>query len=324
MSAMSDLSLELYKGLYLIRKSEEHIVKYYPENDMKTPMHMSMGQEAIPVGVCQAIGSKGQVLATYRSHATFLAKTGDTDRFFAELYGKVSGTAQGKAGSMHLAAPDKGHLCSSAIVASCIPVAVGAAFANKQKANDEISCVFFGDGALDEGSFWESVNVASALKLPVLFVCEDNGFSVHTPTTVRQGYKHITDVVAKFNCNVFQMDTTDVEIIYHLATQAIDSIKLQGRPAFIHLRCYRYLEHVGIHEDYDAGYRSRNELDEWYKRDCVLLQRQKLLNNGCAHDTISRLETAIDQQIDTSIQRAREAAFPQSVALFKGVFHETD
>src|SRR4051812_31092675 len=110
--------------LYLIRRSEEYIIKHYPENDMKTPMHMSMGQEAIPTAICHALGEGGQVYATYRSHATFLAKTADTDQFFAELYGKVTGCSRGKAGSMHLVSPEKGHLSSSAVVASCIPVTV--------------------------------------------------------------------------------------------------------------------------------------------------------------------------------------------------------
>lgn len=146
---MNQLSFDLYKKLYLIRRSEELIIKHYPQDEMKTPMHMSMGQEAISAGVCHALGLEGQVFSSYRSHAVFLARTGDTDRFFAELYGKESGTAQGKAGSMHLAAPEMGHLCSSGIVASCIPIAVGVAFANKRKRNGQISCVFLGDEVRD-------------------------------------------------------------------------------------------------------------------------------------------------------------------------------
>lgn len=321
---MNELSFDLYKKLYLMRRSEEFIIRYYPENEMKTPMHMSMGQEAISAGVCHALGLENQIFATYRSHAAFLAKTEDTNGFFAELYGKETGTAQGKAGSMHLAAPDKGHMSSSAIVASCIPVAVGAAFANKQKKNGRISCVFFGDGALDEGVFWESLNVASIMKLPVLFVCEDNGLAVHTTTHMRQGYKSITDIVCQFHCSVFQVDTTDVEIIYRIALNAIESIRTLGRSAFLHFKCYRYLEHVGIYEDFNVGYRSKTEFDEQYKRDCLILQRNRLIDVGYTEGDILHAERLIDERIDNSIREAREAPFPKPEALYRGVFHETN
>ena len=319
---MSELSFDLYRKLYMARRAEEFIIKHYPEDEMKTPMHMSMGQEAISAGVCHALGPVGQIFGSYRSHATFLAKTEDTDRFFAELYGKESGTAQGKAGSMHLAAPEKGHMGSSAIVASCIPVAVGAAFANKQKGNGGISCVFFGDGALDEGVFWESLNVACIMKLPILFVCEDNGLAVHTPTHRRQGYESIIDIVCKFDCHVFQEQTTDVEIIYRLTLDAIESIKTTEKPAFMYFKCYRYLEHVGIYEDFQAGYRSKAEFDEWYKRDCVLVHRKRIIDNGYAEAGVRYAERLIDEQIRNSIERAREASFSKPEELYRGVFHE--
>lgn len=321
---MNELSFDLYKKLYMARQAEESIIKHYSGDEMKTPMHMSMGQEAISVGVCHALGPEGQIFASYRSHAAFLAKTEDTDRFFAELYGRESGTAQGKAGSMHLAAPDKGHMVSSAIVASCNPVAVGAAFANKQKGNGRIACVFFGDGALDEGVLWESLNVACIMKLPVLFVCEDNSLSVHTPTHMRQGYKSITDIVSQFECHVFQEDTTDVEIIYRLTLDAIESIKATGKPTFLHLKCYRYLEHVGIYEDFDAGYRSKGEFIEWYRRDPLVLQRKRLIGNGYAEVDVRHAEMLINEQIKRSIKRAREASPPKPEELYRGVFHETN
>lgn len=319
---MDELSLDLYKKICLIRKAEEFIIKHYPEDEMKTPMHMSMGQEAIAVGVCHALRPEDQIFASYRSHAAFLAKTEDTDRFFAELYGRESGTAKGKAGSMHLAAAEKGHMYSSAIVASCIPVAVGAAFANKQKKNGRVSCVFFGDGALDEGAFWESLNAACAMKVPVLFICEDNGLAVHTPGHIRQGYKSIVDIVSNFACTIWSKDTTDVEIIYRLAQEAIASIRKTGKPAFLYLKCYRYLEHVGICEDFSAGYRSKSEWDEWFKRDSFGLQRKRLVENGCSEDTVGKVERQIERQIENSIKRAKEAPFPKPEELYRGVFHE--
>ncbi len=317
-----ELNLALYEKLFLARRSEEYIIKYYPEDEMKTPMHMSLGEEANAVGVIHTLKPDDQVVCSYRSHAIFLAKTQDTDKFFAELYGKVTGTAEGKSGSMHLADPGKGHICSTAIVGSGISVAVGIGFANLLKKNGNISCAFFGDGATDEGTFWESLNLACLKELPVLFVCEDNGFAVHTCCATRQGYDSIDKIVAGYNCDLFFTDSTDVEVIYNLAQKAIESIREKHRPAFLRIRCYRYLEHVGINEDFDAGYRSKEEFLEWQARDCVKIQRQKLLDNGIAEKEISALENVLDKRIEESIMKAKATPFPQPADLYRGVFYE--
>jgi pyruvate dehydrogenase E1 component alpha subunit len=301
------INLRLYRKLYLIRKAEQTIIDNYENDEMKTPMHMSAGAEAIAAGVCLALGSHGQMLSSYRSHGVYLANTEETDLFFAELYGKSKGMAKGKAGSMHLSSVETGYLGASAIVASTLPVAVGAAFANKRKGSDSIAAVFFGDGAVDEGDFWESLNLACVLKVPVLFVMEDNGLAVHTPASRRHGYESIDNIVSQFNCSVFQSDTTDVESIYELTCRAIESVKKDGHPSFLHLKYYRYLEHVGVHEDFDSGYRSRKEFEEWYARDPVLLQREKLLTDGYDEAEIRGLERAIDDQISRSVKLAQEA-----------------
>ena len=317
-----DLSLELYRKLYTIRTAEEHIIKHYPNDDMKTPMHMSMGEEAIAVGVCHALGLENQIWTSYRTHAAFLAKTDDTDRFFAEMYGKATGVASGKAGSMHLSDSTKGHITASAIVGSVLSPAAGMAFANKRAGNGRISCVFFGDGALDEGSFWESLNVASLMRLPVLFVCEDNGLAVHTPTKIRQGYRSILEQVKGYECEVLHDDTTDVERVYDLTKEAMNTIHSMGKPVFLHLKCYRYLEHVGIAEDFDAGYRPRSEYEEWLKRDCVSVQRERLIEQGVSSENVLQLESIIEEKIRNSIQLAQDAPFPQPQELYKGVFYE--
>lgn len=319
---INNTSLDLYKKIYLIRKAEELIIKHYPEDEMKTPMHMSMGQEAVAVSVCHALGLEGQVFGFYRSHAVFLAKTEDPERFFGELYGKVTGTAHGKAGSMHLSAHEKGLMCASAVVASSIPLAVGAAFANKQKQNGRISCAYFGDGALEEGVFWESLNAACAMRLPVLFVCEDNGLAVHSESEVRHGFKRIIDVVRHFECSVFQEDSTDVEVLYGLNIEAIESIKSEEKPSFLHLKCYRYLDHIGIAEDFDVGYRPRAEFEEWFRRDPLALQRKRLLNNGWTEAMLLEEERRINAQLEDSICNARAAPFPAPEELYTGVFHE--
>jgi TPP-dependent pyruvate/acetoin dehydrogenase alpha subunit len=319
---MRSVNLELYKKLYLVRRVEETIQKHYMEDEMKTPMHMSMGEEAIAIGVCHALGKEDQVFCSYRSHAIYLAKTQNTDDFFAEMYGKDTAPLKGKGGSMHMCDPDSGFMGTSAIVASIIPVAVGAAFANKQKENGKIAAVFFGDGAIDEGNFWESLNVACLMKLPVLFICEDNGFAVHTPPSMRHGYESISDIVSRFNCNVLKEDTTDAEVIYKLTQKAIKLTKTNQMPCFMYLKYYRYLEHVGVNEDFDAGYRSRDDFKEWFKKDPVNIQREKMtLKYGVEQDVV-KIERELDNQIENSLKLAREAPFPKASELYTDVFIE--
>lgn len=313
-----DLSLKLYRSMYLIRKTEETIQQYYSEDEMKTPMHMSMGAEAIDAGVCLALQPEDQVLGTYRSHGIYLAKTGETDRFFAEMYGKVTGTAKGKAGSMHLISKAHGLIGTSAIVASHIPLAVGAAFANKTQKNGRVVAVFFGDGAIDEGVFWESINMACLKKLPVVFVCQDNGYAVHIPAAARHGYQAIGRIIEQFDINVLQSSSTDVEEIHDLTLQALRVMRENGKPCFLHLKYYRYLEHVGVNQDFQSGYRAREEAEEWLARDPVRLQRQKLLG-VVDEETISALEDAVTLQINASISQAKRDPLPETCVILEDV-----
>ena len=314
------LDLTLYESLFRIRKSEEYIIKRYPEDKMKTPMHMSMGQEAIAVGVCEALRPNGRIFNSYRSHAAFLAQTADTDVFFAEMYGKVSGTACGKAGSMHLSHVEKGHICSSAIVGSSLPVALGYAFAAKQRKTGELTCAFFGDGAVDEGSFWESLNSACSMQLPLLMVCEDNGFAVHTTKAIRQGYSDLFDIIQQFDCVSVSLDTTDASEIYAATKNLAQSIKEKGKPAFLIAKCYRYLEHVGINYDFHDNYRPETEFEKWKRKDPVNTARSKLLASGASEGSILQLEAEIEEQIKASIQKAEVADPPSPAHLHKHIF----
>jgi len=316
-------SMQLFKSLFLARRSEEYIVKHYPENRMRTPMHMSMGQEFVPVGVCAALEGKADVFASYRSHAAFLAQTHDTDRFFSELYGRTSGTGEGKGGSMHLAAPDQGHMLSSGVVATQIPVAVGAAFANLQLATGRTSVVFFGDGAADAGVFWESINAAALFRLPVLFVCEDNGYAVDTPREARQMAASLVETVKPFGCDAYEDDSGDVESVYLLARAAAETAHRERRPAFLNIKCCRYLEHVGIGEDWSWGYRDKAAVErDWISRDALTVQRARLLAHQVQESAIVEMEGAIDGAIQASVKRAAEAPIPAPDRLHAGVFHE--
>lgn len=319
----TELELELYRSMYRMRAAERAIQQEYPQNEMKTPMHMSLGEEGIVAGICTALKGKAKFYGTYRSHALYIAITEETDGFFAELYGKATGPAGGKAGSMHLASPDHDLVMTSAVVGTTIPVAVGGAFREKYTNTDKIAVVFFGDGAVDEGVFWESLNLACLWKLPVLFVCEDNGLAIHAPTFARRGYESLGKIAKQYNCLVYDYPDgqPDVLTINHMAENAYVGIQFFKMPALVIIPYYRYLEHVGINEDFEAGYRSRDEFKRWLAKDPIALLRQNLINQNRGNEVVS-IEKAINEQITVSVQKAKDAPFPEPRELYRGVYHE--
>jgi len=240
--------------------------------------------------------------------------------FFGEMYGKVTGATKGRGGSMHLAQPSAGIMMTSAVVGTTIPVAVGAALANVYMKNNKIVVSFFGDGAIDEGVFWESLNFACLKKLPILFVCEDNDLAIHSRAKERSGHKQIVEVISGFYCHSGASSTTDVYEIYKMTEKMLANMQKSGMPGFLHLKYYRYLEHVGVNEDFEAGYRSRKELLPWLKVDPVKTQREKLLTLGLKEKEISVLEKEIDTKIEKSIEKAKKAPFPKPKELFEDVY----
>jgi len=314
---------ELYQSMYRMRAAERAIQCEYGNDQMKTPMHMSMGEEGIVAGICTALKGKAKFYGTYRSHALYIGVTKNTDGFFAELYGKDTGPAGGKAGSMHLASPDDDLIMTSAVVGTTISPAVGGAFEQKYNKCDKISVVFFGDGAVDEGEFWESLNLACLWMLPVLFVCEDNSLAIHTPTSVRRGYTSLGAIASGYNCSVYDYTgcKPDALTCYDMAQEAYEDIRTMQRPGLAILPYYRHLEHVGVNEDFDAGYRSREEFVKWQKEDPVTTLRQTL-EDRYQEDAVVSLEMPIDQEIARSIQKAKDAPFPKPEDLYKGVFGE--
>ncbi len=316
---MNDINVQLYKTMYLIRATEEAIRKDYHNDEMKTPTHLCIGAEAIATGVISALKHEDQALCTYRSHGVYLAKTHETDKFFAELYGRIGGMARGKAGSMHISAPEHGFMGASAVVGTPIPVAVGCALANQMKKNGKMTVVFFGDGAIDEGVFWESLNFSCLKKLPMIFICEDNDLAIHTKKADRHGYNSIADIVSKFNCNVYSNNSTDVEAIYNLTSDAIKKYAIDQKPIFIYLKYYRYYEHVGVNFDFNAGYRHEAEYKEWLTKDPLKIQREKLLQSGIKNSDIEDMEKLINTSVEQSVKKALTSPFPPDSVLFEEV-----
>ena len=295
-----------FQALYTIRAVEMCIQEHYHEDQMKTPMHMSMGQEHIPVGVLSAVGDRAMTFCSYRSHAPYLARTNDVEGFFKEMYGLWSHSGSpngGRAGSMHISNSALGHYLSSGIVASQIPIAVGAAHAAKMAGNGKISVVFFGDGATNEGIFWESINLACLMQLPIIFVCSDNFYAVHAHRDERNGYGSLSEVLRGFYLSYIPGEDTNVDTVIHESARAVDAA-LSGVPAFIHWDCWRYLEHVGVRGDYDAGYRKSLAYDYWNNIDPIRMEYEKLLRHGYVPQ---RLDTAMEI-IDIRVRAAALAA----------------
>lgn len=270
---MIDFRDQLLADCLRIRLVEEKIIDLYPSDLIQSPVHLSIGQEAVAVGVCNALELRDVLFPNYRGHSFYLARGGDLGRFFAELMGRETGISKGKAGSMHLSAPENGVMGASAVVASTISHAVGAALAERLKPNGDTTRCFvsiFGDGATEQGTFFESLNFASIHKLPVLFLCEDNSLAVHTSLTDRQSFS-LERVAEAFNVQYANLEEGyDPELVYDVAKNCVDDLRGGKGPVLFRVKTMRYREHVGPGEDFDAGYRTEKLVDDWKLLDPVI------------------------------------------------------
>jgi len=309
---------KLYRTLYRIRRVEEEITRIYPTDKIKSPVHLSIGQEAVSVGVCEALRPTDIVFGTYRGHAMYLAKGGDLKKMIAELYGKGSGCARGKGGSMHLIDVGNGVMGTSAIVGTTIPLSVGYAYALKYKKSNAIVASFFGDGAVDEGAFHESMNFAALKKLPVLFVCENNSYAIHSHHLKRHHSDNICERAKSYGMHAERIDDSDIFKTYEFARQHIERMR-KGTYGPIFLECItcRWKEHVGPNDDIHLGYRSREEVDCWKKNDQL-----KKLKSLLRADAAARIESKIEQEIRDAFHFAEQTPFPEETELYTHLFKE--
>jgi TPP-dependent pyruvate/acetoin dehydrogenase alpha subunit len=311
--------LALYRKMLLVRLCEETIRQEYFKDDMKTPVHMGIGSEAISVGVMAVLPKTAKAFGTYRNHALYLTVTDDVDGFFAELYGRRAGPGKGKAGSMHLAFPERGLVATSAVVASTIPVAVGCAFAQAYQGSKDLTVSFFGDGAIEEGVFSESLNFACLKRLPILFVCEDNGLAIHTPVNARQGYRSITGIANAYECHTASGDGYDAVEVAALTKQLLARMAEDGKPGFLHLKYFRFLEHVGPNEDFKAGYRPKPSTEELASWDPILRAEERLRQSGISDQEMLAIRKSLQERIDRSVAAAQAAPFADHSELFTDV-----
>lgn len=285
----------LYRQVKLVRRAEEEIVRIYPSDKIKSPVHIAIGQEAISVAVCDALRADDVVGGTYRSHAFYLAHGGDLNALMAELYGKATGCAGGKGGSMHIVDMSRNILGSSAVVGTTIPVTAGYALALKTQGRGRVAASFFGDGATEEGCFTETLNFAALHKLPILFVCENNFYAIHEPIHKRQATDRLVERVRTYGIESMRIEDMDIFRIRQAAAGMVERLRAGEGPFFLECDTCRWLEHVGPNEDFDAGYRSRADAKSWIDNDQVV-RLAALIDAKRRH--------AIDQEIEAALAAA--------------------
>jgi TPP-dependent pyruvate/acetoin dehydrogenase alpha subunit len=305
----------LYRQLYRIRRVEEEIVRVYPSDKIKSPVHLSIGQEAVAVGVCDHLRPSDILYGTYRGHAIYLAKGGDLDSMMAELYGKEGGLAAGKAGSMHLGDVGAGMIGTSAIVGTTLPLALGHAFALKQRKSEAIVCVFFGEGAMDEGVFHETANFASLKKLPMLLVCENNHYAIYSHVKDRMPEVNICERAEAYRIPAQRIAGGDIFAIHAAAKDAIAAVRAGGGPRFLECETHRWRDHVGPGEDLHIGYRTAADLKPWTDHD----QNTRL--GGLLGDAArTRIHAEVDAEIARAMEHAEKSPFPAAATMYDHVY----
>jgi len=317
--------IEAYSVMLKIRLFEEKIIQLYPQKQMRTPVHLCIGQEAIAAGVCRHLKKEDYLFTTHRCHGHCIAKGMKIPSLIAEFYGRKTGCCGGKGGSMHLADANYGIFATSAIVGGGIPLAVGAAWSLKLKKSKSIVVSFFGDGAVDQGVFFESLNFAGLKKLPVLFVCENNFYATNSPLLARQPLDNIYRRGEIFGIKGIRCDGNDLVKILEVSGRIIERIRDGAGPVLLECRTYRWKGHVGPDSDFDKGCRLKIELDAWMKK-CPVRRAEKYLlkNKLLTQIEIKGIYRAIDQELSQAVVSAENSPFPDAGEVYRDVYFSGD
>ncbi|MBI5448124.1 MAG: thiamine pyrophosphate-dependent dehydrogenase E1 component subunit alpha [Gammaproteobacteria bacterium] len=321
-----DIEMDLFYTMLRIRKVEEAIADRYKEQKMRTPVHLSIGQESVAAVVGRQLYHEDYCVSTHRAHAHYLAKGGSLQAMISEIYGKVTGCCRGRGGSMHLIDTAVGFMGSTAIVGNTIPIGVGLGLSLKLAGHGKVSCIFLGDGAVEEGVFYESLNIAVLKKLPVLFVCENNRYSVYSPFSKRQpAERKIYEIAKAMGATIYHGDGYDVLASHDVARCAIASIREGGGPCFLEFETYRWREHCGPNYDNDLGYRTENEFLSWKARDPLEVFRVYLVGKcRVSKQVIKKMEEDVDQEIEVAFELAETAPFPKPIEAVTGEYKSTE
>ena len=317
-----DLSRRLLREMMRIRAVEETIAERYSEQKMRCPTHLSIGQEAPAAAAGAVLLATDMAVSGHRAHAHYLAKGGNLPAMIAEIYGKVTGCSRGKGGSMHLVDEAVGFMGSTAIVGGTVPVGVGLALSRVIAAKGEIVCIFMGDAVMETGVFYESANFAAVHRLPVLFVCENNLYSVYSPLEVRQPTgRSLAHTAAAMGLTAVSGDGNDVLASYELIKAAADRARSGQGPQFVELATYRWREHCGPNYDNAIGYRSEEEFEAWKALDPIARLTNSLLQDRTIDPSwIEALTRNIRAEVDEAFDFAEASAFPPASDAFTDLY----
>jgi len=304
-----------YYLFLLIRESEEKIIDLYSTDKIKSPVHLSIGQEAIAVGVSMALRQEDIIFSNYRGHAHYLAREANLGKMWAELYGKSRGTARGKGGSMHLNDANKNFMPTSAIVSTAIPEAVGYAYALKYKMEPGVVICYHGDGATEEGVFWESLNFASLHNLPIIFICENNEYAIYTHQNKRTLGDPIVDRANSFGVNSCKVKGNETEDFYNITIDCLNKIKKKSNPYLIECMTTRWKDHVGVGDGIDLNYRDHKEINRALENDDL-----KNLEKQLSEKIVSKIKLRVQEEIKQAVIFAESGKFPNSKELHENVY----
>lgn len=315
-----DIALELYAFMVRLRRMQLALMEeYHPADEMRCPIHFCVGQEAVPAALSRVISTSDYLLSHHRSHGYFLAKGGNLNELFAEIYGKTTGTNGGFAGSQEISKVDL-NFYSGAIITGMVAIAMGVAFANQYLDKQSITFACHGDGATEEGAFWEAVSLAALKRLPVIFICENNGYSTYSPQNKRQAIDNIHQRVAAFGLRSHAIFGNDVFSVLTTLQSAVAHVRCGAGPVFIEAYTYRHYGHVGPEDDDYIGYRPEEERRAWMQNCPVTLLENALVQRAFLDRKMKRiLEDRIDEEIAEAFTYAKQSRFPEIPAEWEGL-----
>lgn len=318
---MKDLQ-KLYHQMLRIRLTEEEIAKRYSEQQMRCPTHLSIGQEAVAAAAGMALRVEDQAVSTHRGHAHYLGKGGNLEAMIAEIYGKETGCSGGYGGSMHLIDEAVGFMGTTAIVGNSIPIGVGLSLSMKIKKEKRVSCVYLGDGAIEEGVFFESANFACVKNLPVIFICENNMYSVYSHIDLRQPKnRKIHKLAEAIGLKTDFGDGNNVAEVFEKTKNAVEGIREGSGPCFLEFSTYRWREHCGPNYDNDIGYRTEEEFNNWKQKDPIEFAKNKLLKEADSNlNFLDSINKEVQLEIAQAFEKALSARYPDPNNLSKMIY----
>ena len=300
--------IEMYKKMLEIRRFEEKVYDLFAQNLIPGTMHLYIGEEAVALGVCAALNPHDFITSTHRGHGHCIAKGASLKKMMAELFGRRTGYCKGKGGSMHITDKSIGMLGANAVVGGAIPIAVGAGLSCKLKYPERVAACFFGDGASNQGTFHEGVNMAAVWDLPVIFVCENNLYAMGTRQSIVMKIQNIAERAAGYGIPGVTVDGNDVIAVYGAAKEAVSRARKGDGPTLLECKTYR---HKG-HSRFDpAKYRPESEVTEWLARDPLVVLRKKLLNKGVPEEFFQKVEEQVSKEIEEAVEFAQNSPFPE-------------